>query len=562
MSNEENIKKESVEEMTEKLAEVLAEESEDSESEVTEEVSEASEPEVTEEAPEEAEPEVAEEVSEEPTEESVEETPSEENESEERGAEPMAETEKKPFWKKWLGLIIAVAVLAVLAIGYFAVASHYSDRLLMKTTVNGTDCAGMTIKEVEAWIQKQVEEYTLTISGKNDITETIDGTEIGIKYIGYNQLKEAFEEQNEYSWPKAMFQTNDIYVEIVFEYSQEKLDAKIAELQCMKPENQIAPVAATVVLKENQFEIQDEVYGTQIDTAKLTEVVHASVKAVDTTVNLNTDGCYVQPKYTKKSPEVLAAKDAMNKCLDTEVSYSLDGLEMKIDKSTFAPWISVNENMELVVSTSEADAFVKKVAAKYNTANRSGVLVTPKGKSVELANASLGRAVGTEAERNQLIEEIKAGKTVERKPVIAREAMGDGQFVWGNTYIEVDITEQHMWYIQNGTVVFESDVVTGVPNPSKATPTGIYTILEKMRNKVLKGNIMPNGKREYETPVAYWARVTWSGIGFHDATWQPAFGGQLYKQGYGSHGCINMPLQAVRTFYDMISVGTPVVIHN
>ena len=69
------------------------------------------------------------------------------------------------------------------------------------------------------------------------------------------------------------------------------------------------------------------------------------------------------------------------------------------------------------------------------------------------------------------------------------------------------------------------------------------------------------GKPEYETPVSYWARVTWSGIGFHDATWQSAFGGQRYRQGYGSHGCINMPLGAVSQFYRMIHVGCPVLIH-
>ena len=83
-----------------------------------------------------------------------------------------------------------------------------------------------------------------------------------------------------------------------------------------------------------------------------------------------------------------------------------------------------------------------------------------------------------------------------------------------------------------------------------------------MSPKVLRGNIVPaTGKPEYVTPVKYWARITWSGVGFHDATWQPAFGGELYKQGYGSHGCINMPLNAVAQFYQMIAVGCPVIVH-
>ena len=143
---------------------------------------------------------------------------------------------------------------------------------------------------------------------------------------------------------------------------------------------------------------------------------------------------------------------------------------------------------------------------------------------------------------------------------MAQKATPEGQYSWGRTYVEVDISAQHMWYIKNGEVIFNSAVVTG--SPGRDTPAGVFEILTKKRDKILRGNIDPvTGEREYETPVDYWARITWSGVGFHDATWQPAFGGQLYKQGYGSHGCINMPYSAVAKFYSLISVGDPVVVH-
>ena len=82
-----------------------------------------------------------------------------------------------------------------------------------------------------------------------------------------------------------------------------------------------------------------------------------------------------------------------------------------------------------------------------------------------------------------------------------------------------------------------------------------------MQNKVLRGNLRPDGTREYETPVKYWMRVTYSGVGFHDATWQSSFGGNVYTY-RGSHGCINMPLDQAASLYGMLSMGTPVIIHN
>ena len=79
--------------------------------------------------------------------------------------------------------------------------------------------------------------------------------------------------------------------------------------------------------------------------------------------------------------------------------------------------------------------------------------------------------------------------------------------------------------IVDGAVALETDVVTGYPTPEKETPAGVYNILEIQRNKTLVGEIDPDtGEPEYETPVSFWMRVTWSGIGFHDATWQPGFG--------------------------------------
>lgn len=129
--------------------------------------------------------------------------------------------------------------------------------------------------------------------------------------------------------------------------------------------------------------------------------------------------------------------------------------------------------------------------------------------------------------------------------------------------MEVDLSQQHMWYVADGNVVLETDVVTGEPIPEKITPEGVYSILEKKRDKILVGEPNPSiGDPGYQTHVNYWMRVTWTGIGFHDATWQAKFGGSLNTiKGVGSHGCINMSLDQASALYSLIEMGTPVIIH-
>lgn len=558
MNNEENTKEKSVEELANAMTEGMEEEVTTEEEKVVEIKLEEDTVEETpvEEAP-------AEEV---PTEEtSAEEAPTEEVPTEDTPAEePAAEepAEEEPEKKSKKGLIITLSIVGVLLIGiaaaYLGISSYYKDKFVMGTNVNGVDCSEKTLAEVEAMLQKQVEEYALTIQLANGGKEVLEGTDMGIKYGGYKQLKEAFNEQNAYLWPKALFEENNIKAEIVFEYDQEKLNTLIAALECVKPENQVAPVSATVVYKDGTFVIQDEVYGTQMDVTKVNEVIHASVSAMEQEVNLEEAGCYVQPVFKKDSKEVLAAQAELNKYISASITYSLDNIEVVVDKDEIVPWVSVDANMTPVIDTAKVKAFTDTLGKKYNTGNRSGVITTPTGKQANVAVAGYGRQVGSQADCDQLVSEIKEGKTVTRSPIISRQATPEGQFAWGTTYVEVDITEQHMWYIVNGQVTFETDVVTGKKGKND-TPTGTYTILEKIKGKYLRGRLV-NGKPSYVTWVDYWMRVTWSGIGFHDAGWQPTFGGDRYVNN-GSHGCINMPPAKAKEFYGMLSVGCPVIIH-
>lgn len=53
------------------------------------------------------------------------------------------------------------------------------------------------------------------------------------------------------------------------------------------------------------------------------------------------------------------------------------------------------------------------------------------------------------------------------------------------------------------------------------------------------------------------------GIGLHDSTWREAdeYGGDVYLES-GSHGCINMPLELVKTVDEYIDVGDYVILYG
>ena len=134
---------------------------------------------------------------------------------------------------------------------------------------------------------------------------------------------------------------------------------------------------------------------------------------------------------------------------------------------------------------------------------------------------------------------------------------------WGKRYVDVDLTEQHArFYDDEGSLAWESDVVTGTPDGEHDTPEGVYVINGKESPSKLIGQMKPEtGEPEYQTEVKAWMPFVDNYIGFHDADWQPAFGDSRYKSGYGSHGCVNLPPEKAVELYDLIKVGDVVVSH-
>ena len=120
------------------------------------------------------------------------------------------------------------------------------------------------------------------------------------------------------------------------------------------------------------------------------------------------------------------------------------------------------------------------------------------------------------------------------------------------TYVYVNTGEQHLTYFKDGKAVLSCPVVTGNVSAGHSTPKGVFMVNWKCMNITLKGE-------DYESPVTYWMPFIGGQVGFHDAPWRGAFGGNIYRYS-GSHGCINMPSSYAAQLYSMLEVGTPVVI--
>ena len=465
---------------------------------------------------------------------------------------------KKSMGKKpW---IIAGSIIGALVVIYLGIAAFFMSHFLVNTSINGKDFSGTTVADVEAYLKEQVADYELTILEQNNVSDVITGSEISLAYKENSRVQDALENQRQLLWLISLFSESDTDITIEVEYDDAALEENIQNLQAVTAE-QVDPVAAHPEYDGNSFVVAEEQYGTTVDMETLTAKIKEHITEFDTTLDMMDEECYVMPAYTSDSPEVQAACDEMNEYLKASITYPMDE-DVVVDKDLISKWVTYDDDMKVAFNEDAVREWMREFGKKYDTLGTTRTITTPTGKTAEVSGGTYGWSVDEETETKNLINSIKNGEVAERAPAYKQTAASHGAQDWGSTYIEVDIAAQHMWYIVDGAVAMESDVVTGLPADGRDTPTGVYSILYTERDSTLKGETDPEtGKPSYETPVAFWMPFTWQGHGFHDATWQSSFGGSRYQTN-GSHGCVNMPYDKAEQLFNMISAGTPVIIHN
>ena len=472
-------------------------------------------------------------------------------------AAPSAAEPAKTLPYKKIAAWTAAVLAAVLLLTYLGVSIYFRSHYLFNTTINGQDFSKQTVEDARAFFAGQADAYALKITESGGKTEDITGSEIDMSWNDSQALDQILKDQNAFAWPMEYFKETSKEITFDISYDKAALEKKVSSLKAVTAEP-IQPQSAYPEFDGNSYVIKPEVYGTDLDSKKLLKQIHESVARLDEEIDLQKEGFYKAPEYTAESPKLKELCQTLNQYCKASITYEMD-IPIVVDKTLISTWLSYDADFHVTLDEAAIRNWMTEFGRRYDTVGTTRPLTTPTGKATEVSGGTYGWIINEEAEFPALVTSIRNGEVVTKAPACDQTAASHAPQDWGGTFVEVDLTAQHMWYLENGTVVFESDVVTG--KNSTPTPPGVYNILEKLSPTVLVGNIVPEtNEPEYRTPVDFWMRVTWSGIGFHDATWQPAFGGDVYLWN-GSHGCINMPYYNAQELYSILQLGTPVVVH-
>ena len=470
-------------------------------------------------------------------------------------------TKKKMGIGKKIVLFFSFVLIVGLSIAYYKGVMHFREHFFFNTWVNGVDFSQRTTADARHYIESKAENFYMTIIGADGTSENIYASEVDLIFTAEDVIEELFEAQNPFAWPLSWWNEQEIVAEFTISFDEALLDERIANLDIVI-NGQTAPVSANVVIEADEVHIIPEQYGNIIYVDVLQDLIHPYVATLSPVFDANRTELFMQPELITTSPVIMESFAKADTYLSTHLTY-LVGTEVVVDRQLISEWLSIDDEFNVHLDEGQVWNWLEAFIPTVNTHGTTRSLTTPQGRHVTVTGGYYGWIISRDLEFAELLANIRSGANIEREPIYFQRATSHGPQDWGNTFLQVDMTTQHMWAIINGEIVFEAPVITGLPEGNRATPEGVYFILEMLSPTVLIGATDPEtGEPIYETPVAYWMRTTWSGHGFHDATWQTeGFGGTLYRT-RGSHGCTNLSLADARTLYGLIYLMMPVVVHH
>lgn len=451
-------------------------------------------------------------------------------------------------------VLSAMGSVLILIILYIGLSLYYNNHFYKNTEINGVNCSNKTVEAAKTLISSEVNDYVLTIALRDNKNAAITGKEIGLELILGDYIENLKDKQNGFAWIFDIGKSHNYDIEVMLDYNEGLLEQYYNELECFSEGSIIKPQDAYISeYSDGAYHIVEEEKGTLIDKDKLYELVKESVYRLEDVINIEENGLYIEPDIKSDSDELLKAVNVLNKYVSSEITYKFGDATEVLNGDIINEWLSVDEELNVTIDDNKVKEFVDYIGKTYNTFGKKRPFKTSYNKTITIEGGDYGWWLDRTTEKSELIELIKNGEQLVKEPAYFQKAVSYGEDDIGDTYVEINITAQHLFLYKDGKLVIESDFVSGNISRDYYTPSGAYSITYKTTDSVLVGE-------DYETPVAYWMPFN-GNIGMHDAVWRRDFGRDIYLTG-GSHGCVNLPPSVAKTIYENINKGTPVLVYE
>lgn len=466
--------------------------------------------------------------------------------------------------KKWIiGIISVFSIFLLGVMGYRGITEYMSDRFAPNTWVDGVYCTGRTVEDVNQELLEKCVAPTVTVTSSKGKSYSLDLKEADYTFDFSKSLEAYQKHQVKNGWLEMAFRENQV--------SKGKPDVAYDESKVMQwwenlpivTDEQKKPVYR-IYLDASGYHLKNTLE-EHLNTEDGWNAVVNAISEGSEQLSLEEQGCYFDYDLNEEQMQIKADYDELVGLEQCGLIYDMGAEKIVFDEALMSSFIAKdifdeplrNEDGKFFYDMSLVEDYIINLCEQYHTYGVDRPFLSSKGDIVMVPPGTYGTEIDVNAEKEFLLnyiqdDNLRTTKTV-HTPVYLHETEVKGLNDIGGTYVEVDMTEQKIYFYKDNELMVSSDVVTGNLRTRHGTPSGAYFIYGKYKNRILRG---PG----YASFVRRWMPVVKS-IGLHDANWRSEFGGEIYKRD-GSHGCVNMPDETTDIIFENAEIGTPVMIYT
>ncbi len=470
----------------------------------------------------------------------------------------MEEEQKKKRGPK--KLLIAASCVGLLAAAYLGVGIFFRSHFVPNSRVNGIDSFGKTAQQMADLLADRERAYHMVIKTADGATEQVitpDMVDLSSN-LQPGDMSRLLANQQAFLWPRYLLGDKLEQKTSGWKLNRDKLNALVDALPEVSRTDLVQTKNADLVYDQQQksYLVQEEVYGNNIDTDRFKDALADAIVNLQEEISLADYA--VQPTLKADDSRLKELIGKMNQIAQMKITLKIGGDQETVPQEKIISWIGIDENANMVVHDEAIRAYVGELAGKYDTVGKNRSFHTSYGAVVNISSGDYGRKVDQEAEFNALKENLTDGRDLTRDLNFSQKAAGGAGDDIGSSYVEVNLTAQHLFVYRDGKKVVDTAVTTGKPVNHHQTNVGIFRVKSHEANRTLRGR--NDDGSSYASPVKYWMPFD-GGIGLHDAPWKSNYGGKNYLTN-GSHGCVNLPPSVAGSVFANVSVGMPVVVYN
>lgn len=465
-------------------------------------------------------------------------------------------------------------LLLIVFISYFLLAYYYQSGFSVNTWINGVYCTGKTVEEVNAELMTEVIEPPVimisTNSGGDEAYDNlIDLGEMDFQCDYLSVLNEYMSSQNPFLWVDNLISHQNHEIEPRVTYDEKAFREAFEQTCVQQYSERLAETYVVLSFDEKDGWNFHDGLTHRIDMDMTLKLVKEAIEEGQYEINIDELDCFYDIPLSEEQEEIRRMWEKLQEFINSDIVYDMGAEHIVLDSVQMSHFLKyeyredlrmdypiLDEQGQFILDEEEIRKFVENLAEEYDTYGKERDFQSSRGDLITIpAGGTYGTTLDQEAEvafliENLLSDEMHTGEILLHIPTYEKQGNVRGKDDIGGTYIEIDMTEQRMYYYKDFELVLDTDVVTGNINRGMGTPEGVNYVYYMQRNRVLRG---PG----YASPVKFWMAVK-GAVGIHDASWQPIFGGERYKTN-GSRGCINTPTDVMSELYEMAELGTPVL---